>query len=45
MFENATRWTVVVNGLTVQNLDATDVHFDLEISIGHTFDRGHRIRC
>ena len=39
MFENATRWTVVVNGLTVQNLDATDVgDFDLEIPIGHTFD-------
>ena len=31
---------LVVNGLTVQNLDATDVgDFDLEIPIGHTFDQ------
>ena len=39
MVENATRWTIVVNGLTVQNLDATNVgDFDLNIPIGHTFD-------
>ncbi len=39
MVENATRWTIVVNGYTVQNLDATNVgDFDIEIPIGHTFD-------
>lgn len=39
MVENATRWTIVVNGLTVQNLDATNVgDFDLNVPIGHTFD-------
>ncbi len=39
MEKNATRWTVVVNGLTVQNSDATDIgDFDLNIPIGHTLD-------
>ena len=39
MEKNATRWTIVVNGLTVQNSDATDIgDFDLNIPIGHTLD-------
>ena len=39
MVENATRWTIVVNGLTVQNSDATDLgDFDLNIPIGHALD-------
>ena len=38
MVENATRWTIVVNGLT-SNSDATDLgDFDLNIPIGHTLD-------
>ena len=39
MVENTTRWTIVVNGLTVQNSDATQLgNFDLSIPVGHTFD-------
>ena len=39
MVENSTRWTIVVNGLTVQNSDATDLgDFDLNIPIGHALD-------
>ena len=39
MVENATRWTIVVNGLTVQNSDATQLgNFDLNIPIGHSFN-------
>ena len=39
MVSNSTRWTVVVNGLTVKNSDATMIgDFDLEVPIGHTLD-------
>jgi hypothetical protein len=39
MVENATRWTIVVNGLTVENSDATNLgDFDLNIPIGHALD-------
>ncbi len=39
MVENSTRWTIVVNGITVANSDATQLgNFDAQIPIGHTFD-------
>ena len=39
MVANSTRWTVVVNGFTVENSDATEIgNFELEIPIGHTFN-------
>ena len=39
MVANATRWTVVVNGQTVANNDASAIgSFDLQIPIGHVLD-------
>ena len=39
MEENSTRWTLVVNGKTVSNNDATMLgSFDYQIPIGHTLD-------
>ena len=39
MVANATRWTIVVNGQTVANNDASAIgSFDLQIPIGHVLD-------
>ena len=39
MVENSTRWTVVVNGVTVANYPGTELgSFAKQISIGHTLD-------
>ena len=39
MVTNATRWTVVVNGQTIANNDATQLgSFDMQLPIGHVID-------
>lgn len=39
MVVNSTRWTIVVNGETIANNDATSIgDFDIQASIGHTFN-------
>lgn len=39
MVAESTRWTIVVNGITVENLNATETgDFDLQMPIGHTFN-------